>query len=71
MTVDDVPRVSRRRRSRRKKRNARKARRYTKVIGWSLVAFVMTALFVTGVIYIVLSMRGDGSGIPTPTVQPQ
>jgi len=63
MSLDDVPRVSRRKRSRKKRRN-RKVRRYTRVIGWGLLALVTTAIFITGALYLVLSMRGEGTGVP-------
>lgn len=63
MTLDEVPRVSRKSRSR-KRRKSRQTRRVTKAIGWSLLALATTAIFVTGVIYLVLSMRGEGSGMP-------
>ena len=70
MTLDDVPRSSRRRRSR-KKRGARKRRRYTKVIGWSMVGLVMTTIFVIAAIYIILSLRGEGSGLPQNNPVPE
>jgi len=60
MTVDEVPRVSRHKRSGKKKRRSRKVRRYIKAIVWSLLALVTTALFITGAIYLVLNMRGEG-----------
>ncbi len=63
MSVDDVPRVSRRKRSR-KKRRSRQVRRYTKAFGWNLLALVTTAIFIIGAIYLVLSMRGAGTGVP-------
>lgn len=66
MNLDEVPRVSRRKGSH-KKRRSRRARRTAKVIGWSLLGLVALGIFVTGAIYIVLSMRGEGTGMPTTT----
>ena len=62
MTLDEVPGVSRQRS--RKKRRSRKSRRAIKVIGWSLVGLATTAIFMTGAIYFVLSMRGEATGVP-------
>jgi len=69
MTLEDGPRVSRKKRSR-KKRRSRKVRRYTKALGWSLLALFTTAIFVGGIIYIVLSMRGEATGTPVPSLRP-
>ena len=64
MTSDEVSSVSRRHRSRRtwsrKSRRARDARRISKALGWGLLALVTTGIFMTAVIYLVLSMRGEG-----------
>lgn len=62
--TDEVPHVSRRKHSR-KKHRAHKMRRAVNVIGWSVLGLAMAALFITGAIYLVLSMRGEGSGVPT------
>ena len=58
MTLDDVPRIPRRKRSR-KKRRSRKTRRIVKAIGWSLLAIATTAIFVTGAVMLALGMRVD------------
>ena len=60
MTLDDVPRIPRRKRSR-KKRRSRKTRRIIKAIGWSLLAIVTTAIFVTGAVMLALGMRVDAN----------
>ena len=71
MTLDEVPRVSRKKGSR-KKRRSRKTRRAIKVIGWSLVGIAMAAIFMTGALYFVLSMRGEATGLPnTGPVRPE
>ena len=60
MTLDDVPRVPRKKRSR-KKRRSRKTRRIIKAIGWSLLAIVTTAIFVTGAVMLALGLRVDAN----------
>lgn len=60
MTLDDVPRGPRKKRSR-KKRRSRRTRRVIKAIGWSLLALVTTAIFVTGAVMLALGMRVEVS----------
>ena len=66
MTDVERHRSSRRRRSR-KKGSSRRRRRTIKVLGWGFVGLVGLSVFVMGVIYLVLSMRGEGAAVPTTT----
>ena len=45
-------------------------RRAVKVLGWGFVGLVALSLFIAGAIYLVLSMRGEGTDLPTPSPMP-
>lgn len=60
----------RRHRRPRKRRTSRRTRRTIKVLGWGAVGLVGLLLFAAGVIYLVLSMRGEGTGIPQTIERP-
>ena len=64
MTLDDIPHRSRRRRRSSKKSRSRKKRRTVRIVAWSLLGLFTLAIFVTGAIYLVLSMRGEGTDMP-------